>query len=403
VAGTVEEEGARIRIDDHERRRRLVARHHLARTARDPVAAVRSVVAQHSSDPVTPYLAAWARVPDFVTHDLDSALYEARTLWRLHAMRRTLFVVATDEAPAVMAAATRDVARKERAKLEGWLTSDRDPAQVSRWLAALETDVLDTVADGQWRTQDLSAVIPDLATQVTLGAGKWATRAPLSSRLLSVMAMDGVLVRARPAGTWRSSQYLWAAARAWFAPAPTDDRVWDEAAARDELAGRYLWSHGPATATDLQWWTGWTKRQTAAVLERIGARPVDLDGGGQGFVAAGDVEPTAPDDGRGIALLPGLDSAPMGWKQRDWYLDRDDGACLFDTNGNVGPSVWVDGRVAGGWAQRPDGEVVFRLLADVGADRAAHVTAEAQALTRWLDGVVVSPRFRTPLERELAA
>ncbi|MCA9556470.1 MAG: winged helix DNA-binding domain-containing protein, partial [Myxococcales bacterium] len=76
---------------------------------------------------------------------------------------------------------------------------------------------------------------------------------------------------------------------------------------------------------------------------------------------------------------------------------------LFDRNGNVGPTIWVDGRVVGGWAQRSDGEVVVRLLEDVGRSAKRAVEARAAELGAWLDGVVTTPRFRTPLERELSA
>jgi hypothetical protein len=103
-----------------------------------------------------------------------------------------------------------------------------------------------------------------------------------------------------------------------------------------------------------------------------------------------------------VALLPALDPTTMGWKERDWYLGGHAKA-LFDTNGNAGPTVWWDGRVVGGWAQEADAGVVYRLLEDVGADAANAVAAAAEALTRWLGGVRVTPRFRTPLERELSA
>jgi hypothetical protein len=59
--------------------------------------------------------------------------------------------------------------------------------------------------------------------------------------------------------------------------------------------------------------------------------------------------------------------------------------------------------VVGGWAQRRTGEVVLRLLEDVGGDATAAVEAEAARLADWLGPVRVTPRFRTPLERELVA
>jgi Winged helix DNA-binding domain len=102
------------------------------------------------------------------------------------------------------------------------------------------------------------------------------------------------------------------------------------------------------------------------------------------------------------ALLPALDPAPMGWQARGWYLGPH-GAALFDRTGNIGPTVWWAGRIVGGWAQRPSGEVVYRLLEDAGSDAAAAVESEASRLAAWLGAARVTPRFRTPLERELCA
>ncbi len=71
--------------------------------------------------------------------------------------------------------------------------------------------------------------------------------------------------------------------------------------------------------------------------------------------------------GTWVALLPTLDTTPMGWVERAWFMG-DHTKLLFDRNGNIGPTVWVDGRVVGGWAQTKSGEVVSRLLEDVGSD-----------------------------------
>ena len=101
-----------------------------------------------------------------------------------------------------------------------------------------------------------------------------------------------------------------------------------------------------------------------------------------------------------VALLPALDPTVMGWAGRDWYLGPHRPA-LFDTNGNAGPTVWSDGRVVGGWAQRADGEVVVRFLEDAGAEARAAIEAEAARLGDWLGTVRITPRFRTPLELEL--
>jgi hypothetical protein len=92
----------------------------------------------------------------------------------------------------------------------------------------------------------------------------------------------------------------------------------------------------------------------------------------------------------------------MGWTARSWYLGEHAPA-LFDRSGNPGPTIWCDGRIVGGWAQRRDGEIAWRLLEDVGAASTAAVEAEAALLREWLGPIRVTPSFRTPLEMELSA
>jgi hypothetical protein len=393
------------RVTDAQRRARLVARHGLDRSCTDPVAATRAVVALHASDPATPYLAVRARVAGSTAADLQHELHEARTLWRMHAMRRTLFVVPTDEVDVFDHAVARDVAAVERRRLVGWLAAEVGAAEAAGWLRTVERRVLATIASGaELRTEDLTAAIPELATTITLGSGRWTTRSPVSSRLLFVLAMEGRIVRTRPAGSWRSSGYRWADAASWGGRAPGGDP--DPSRARAELARRYLHAFGPVTVTDLRWWTGWTVARSTAALAALDATPVTLEGGHEGFVLPDDVAPPSVEDALAetarVALLPGLDPTPMGWKLRDWFLGPHAEA-LFDRNGNIGPTVWVDGRIVGGWGQRRDGTITHRLLEAVDAEAVALVPREVQALAAWLDGVVVTPRFRTPLERELAA
>ena len=384
-----------VTVDD--RRRRLVARHYLDRTATGVAEAVGGLVAVHSSDPATPFLSMWARVPGFTGESLEHALYDERTLWRLHAMRRTLFVVPFSDAAMLAGAVGRANAAGERRRHEQKLAKDLD-TDVPAWLAELEVAIMTVLADGAlYRTSELAAAVPGLGTELTVGSGKWAARVPLSSRLPLIMAMEGRIVRARPAGTWRSSQYSWAAVDHWFGQQPP---ILDPPTARAELVARYLAAYGPATLTDIRWWTGWTARGSRAALVAAGADPVELGEGAEGFVAQGDFE--SPSDGDDVvALLPGLDSTPMGWKERSWYLGGHAGP-LFDRNGNVGPTVWVGGRIVGGWGQRADGVIVFRLLEEIGAAANRRVEAEAEQLTTWLAGTVVTPRFQAPLERELS-
>ena len=127
------------RIDTAERRARIGVRHHLAPAhgADDVVEAARGVVCLHATDPASVYLSAWARMREPSLESVDHVLYEERGLLRLLAMRRTLFVVPTGEAPVLQAAASTDVARTERRRNEQLVAmlGEADPA---RWLAEVE-------------------------------------------------------------------------------------------------------------------------------------------------------------------------------------------------------------------------------------------------------------------------
>ena len=226
-----------------------------------------------------------------------------------------------------------------------------------RTLAALE-------ARGEASARELTADVPELATKLTFGEGRtWGGTVGVSTRVLFLLATEGLVVRARPLGRWTSGQYRWAPTDRWIEGGlPVVPH--DEACA--ELLRRWLRAFGPATTTDVRWWTGWTARLATSTLAAIEAVEVGLDDG-TGWVLPDDLEPVAT-PATWVALLPSLDATVMGWKQRDWYLGPHAGE-LFDRNGNAGPTIWVDGRVVGGWSQADDGEIVTRLLGAGGRRR----------------------------------
>ena len=387
-------------IPARERRARLVRRHHLHGPAAGVAGAARDLVGLHSTDAASVYLAARARVRGFAAGDLEAALYDDRTLVRVLGMRRTMFVVPVDLAPVVHGACTRALARRERKRTIAFVEDGGVARNGAAWLERVEAETLAALEElGEATAVELSRLIPELRKKIPVGAGtKWEGEIGVSTRVLFLLANDGRIVRARPRGSWLSTQYRWAPMSAWLG---TEVDTMPEDEARTRLAGLWLGSFGPGTVDDLKWWTGWTVAQTRAALAAAGAAEVTLDEG-TGYVLAGDVEPVRSPRGARAALLPALDPTVMGWTRRDWYLGEHR-AALFDRNGNAGPTVWWDGRVVGGWAQRPDGEVAVRLLEDAGRDARAAVDAAADEVREWLGDVRVTPRFRTPLERELSA
>jgi hypothetical protein len=383
-----------------ERRARLVRRHRLVAQSRatTPLEVVESLVALHSTDPATVFLSTWARSLDFRPERLEDALYEERELVRMLGMRRTLWVVPRELAAVVQAACTLTIAARERKRLEGLVAQSGVTDEPAAWLdRAFATALRAVEARGEAFTADVSADEPVLASKLRLGAGtRWEAQPSAASRVLPLLAAEGALVRGRPRTSWTHGQYRWVPTRAWLG---RELGRLDPDAARAALLRRWLASFGPATETDIRWWAGWTAREARAALAAVSHAAVDLDGA-TGYVLADDVEPTVRPAPR-AALLPTLDPTTMGWKERGWYLGEH-ASVLFDSNGNAGPTVWWQGRVVGGWAQRKDGEIVVRLLEDVGREAERAVEAEAERLAAWLGDVRVTPSFLPPFQRELA-
>ncbi len=377
-----------------ERRARMARRHFLCAPADSVGAAVDRVLGLHATDPATPYLSLWARMPGFTAADLDADLYERRTLVKHLAMRRTLWTVRVGDLPLIQSAASERVADNERRRLiadaqKAGLCTDGDA-----WLEAAGAAVLRYLTEhGPTSAKDLRAVLPELAGTWDPAPGKrWGGETPLAPRILTVLSVRGDIVRGPNDGKWTTSRPRWVAAGDWIGSA---DDV-DPETARAALVRRWLAGFGPATVTDVKWWFGNTLTWTRQALKDIGAVEVDLDGT-PGFALPDDLG-VESDPEPWCALLPGLDVTTMGWFDRDWYLGphREQ---VFDRNGNGGPTAWCDGRIVGAWGQDDAGRVEVRLLEDVGRSARARLHKRADELTEWLDGVRVSPRFPSPLSK----
>ncbi|HSK06149.1 MAG TPA: winged helix DNA-binding domain-containing protein [Acidimicrobiia bacterium] len=388
------------RIDNEERRARLALRHRLVAPAATVEEAARAVVGLHSSDPATVYLSARARVPGMKQGDLDAALYDRRSLVRILAMRRTMFVIPIDLAPILHHSSTVALMAPERKRLVAMVEKAGIASDGDGWVRSVSERTLSALrVRGEAVATELSRDVPELAEKITFYKkdGSVLTRVGMSTRVLFLLAAEGKVIRGRPKGSWVSSLYRWAPTDHWIG-SPIEEMSRDEAQAA--LLRLWLGAFGPGTELDMKWWTGWPVTQVRAALAATGAIEVEIESG-PAYLLGDDLEPVAPVPSW-AALLPSLDPTTMGWKERDWYLgphyDR-----LFDSNGNAGPTVWVDGRIVGGWGQRPSGEIVWDLLEDVGSEAAEEIGRQAVELQRWLDDRVVTARFRSPSDRALAA
>jgi hypothetical protein len=379
-----------------ERRARLAVRHHLAPAGKavTVAGAAADIIGLHGTDPASVYLAAWARTGADQAA-VEHALYTERALVRMLGMRRTVFVVPADLVPVIQAACTDQIAERMRRDLARQVQDSGIAADGANWLKeAGEATVRALEARGTATGAELAQDEPRLRAKIVYAADKsYGGPVNVTTRLLTLLSAEGLIVRGRPRGGWTSSQFTWLAAGDQARP--------PAAAARAELARRWLHAFGPAPRADLQWWTGWTAGQVRQALGELEVTEVDLGGVTGVMLAADENEPVPAEPW--AALLPALDPTAMGWRDRAWYLGEHAPA-LFDRSGNIGPTAWWDGRIVGGWAQRKEGGIAVRLLEDTGAEASAAIAAEAQRLGEWIGQdprIRITPRFRTPLEREL--
>jgi hypothetical protein len=391
---------ARPHITTAQRRARIARRHAIAPGTQVATLAeaADTMTALHGTDHTSVYLQAQARLRQSSIASVGRELYDEPAVLRMLAMRRTLFVVPLSEVATLHHAASLDIAARERASNLRMFEAGGIGPDTAAMFRELEELGLAAVRDrGEATTAELAALDPRLGQRITIARGKaYEGSISVAQRVFLLLAVDGRIGRGRPRGTWKGTQVRWSAIERWL-PAGIPSMGVDEARAR--LVGRWLRTFGPGTRDDIRWWTGWTVAAVRAALAANHAVEVGLDDGRVGWVLPDDTDPV-PDPGAWAALLPALDATTMGWADRDWYLGPHRPR-VFDSVGNGGPTIWVDGRIVGGWAQRPDGEIALRLLEDVGAEARDAIDAAAGRVQAWLGPERFRTVFSAPLEIDL--
>jgi len=279
-------------VPDRERRARLVARHRLTAAGRaaTPAEAARDVVALHATDPATVHLSAAARVAEPSVAATERALYDDRELVRILGMRRTMWVVPVELAGVVQTGCTDAIAARERRLTVKFLEEGGIAADGAAWLAEVEAATLALLEErGSAMPAELAEAEPRLAEKLYLAQGKsYAGTQSVGSRVLPLLAAQGLAVRGRPRGTWVSSQYRWSSIKAWL-PAGIPEITADQA--RAELVTAWLDRFGPGSLADLKWWTGLTMGEVRKAVAAVDTETVMLEGGAEGLVLAGDAGP----------------------------------------------------------------------------------------------------------------
>ncbi len=350
--------------------RATLARQLLLERAEIPVAAaVERLGGIQAQEARPPFVGLWTRLAGFRAEDLHSLLHK-RTLVRATFLRATLHVVSA-----------RDYARF-RAAIQPVLTDAQR--------------VLGTRAKGL----DIEAVLP-VATAL------FADRPRDFNELRSLLQAEfpdvndralGYSVRTRLPLVMVPTDDRWAfpSVAAFTLAADWLDEPLSDDDSPDELVRRYLAAFGPATAADVQAWSG--LKGIKQVLARLRPDLVTLlDEQGRELFDLPDAPRPAGDTPAPPRFLPEFDNLVLSHADRTRVIADEHRGHVVTKNLRVRASVLHDGFVCGIWdVERKKTSVTLRVtpLRRLSAAAVAELTEEAESLLGFLDPDAPNPSVR---------
>jgi Winged helix DNA-binding domain len=330
--------------------RALLARQLLLERRKLPVqAAVERICAIQAQWPQSPYIALWTRLVGFRKEQLTRALEEKRVV-KSQLFRITLHITSARDYPYYAAA---------------WLPAARDttPGVTTKKLDELSALVQKAAMEGSV-TQ---AEVEELAAEGMRGF-RWRTRtlAPL--------------LHLPPSGTW--SHYGRVQLRAMQAYLGVELPAREAGA--EHLVKRYLGAFGPATQQDLLRFAGVRVGDVRAGLDRLDLRTYRDDRGRLLL----DL-PRAPlpdgDTPAPVRFLPKWDSSLLGYAppERTRILPEKYRPTVIRKNGDVIPTVLVDGFVAAGWNVDRKGKLEISPLRRLTKAERTEIEAEGERLVEF--------------------
>ena len=352
--------------------RATLARQLLLRRARlDPVEAIERLAGLQAQWAPSPYLALWTRLARFRREDLSEAMLERRVV-KATLMRTTLHLVSAREYP--------QYAR---------LTSDtrvRLLTAVARRTGLDTAHLNDDLLRFASRTPRSLSEIGEFVIART-GPSKHPTSTVARFALWTLLTADGWFVNAPPNGLWGErvgGGYI--TARSWLRPLrmPTV-----EGAAKHVLR-RYLAAFGPATLADASSWSHGRPAVLRAALAGLGDEIMQFhDERGRILYDLRSAPRPGPDASAPIRFLPKWDNLLLAYQppERVRVLPERLRRAVIAVNGDVSPTVLVDGVVAARWESRQTEGVAFVKVAPFGrlapSDRAA-IVQEGERLARFI-------------------
>ena len=324
------------------------------------VDAVHRIVALQAQEPATPYIALWNRLARFDPSDLDRVFADAAVV-KGQLMRITLHAVDVADYPAFHLAMQRSL---RAARLH-----DRRFTRTGLTIADSEALMPEVLAfTAQPRTNAEAEAWLDERLGATEKPGVWWA-----------FRQYGPVWHQPTGGPWSFGwRPSYVAARA--------NPASDPAASMQRLARRYLEGFGPASVQDLAQFSTIYRPPAREALAGLGDELVRLEGpdGEELFDVPGGELP--PEDSPAPPRLMAMwDSTLLAYKDRSRIVPPDYRKVVIRDNGDVLPTLLVDGYVAGVW--RPvEGGIETTAFHELPDEAWSGLEKEARALVTFLAG-----------------
>jgi hypothetical protein len=339
--------------------RALLARQHLlARTGLGAAEVVGHLVGlQAQAAPEPPYLGLLSRIEGFRAEDL-SALLEGRGAVRIALQRGTVHLVTAADCLALRPLFQPVLDRAMRSSYARQLPGLDLAGSVPEALAPL-ADRARALVEQEPRTfQQLGGLL----------AADYPAGEPAALAQAARCALP--LVQVPPRGLWgRSGPAAHTTAEHWLG------RPLDDAPSIEDLVLRYLAAFGPATAADVQKWSGLSR--LGPVLTGLADRLVRLrDDQGRTLWDLPDAPRPDEAEPAPVRLLAPFDNLLLSHADRTRVLPEAHRPRVMTVNGIVRGTVLVDGMVAGTW-RTEQGAVRVTPFAPLPRSAAAGIEEEA--------------------------
>jgi DNA glycosylase AlkZ-like len=349
-----------MRMNEQQLNRATLARQMLlVRESVSVIDGIRHAVALQAQEPASPYIALWNRIDGFDPTDLDGAFRDGDVV-KATLMRATLHAVHRDDYTTFQGA----MADRLRARLN-------DNRFVESGLSPADFDVLVSVIAEH---ASEPRTVPEIEAMLENHLGE-----PPHKGIWWAVRNVGPVQHAPTDAPWSFGP------RNAFVAAPERPRRTDSAQWLPDFIWRYLEGFGPASAKDFGQFTLQTQAAIKPALESMAGELVTYEGPNgevlhdvpNGQIPDGDM-PAPP------RLMAMWDSVFLAYADRTRLIPEEYRKTMIRSNGDVLPTLLVDGKVAGLWRATDDG-IEARTFRKLAQDDWDALSVEAQNLLAMLE------------------